>query len=196
LLRRAIVGDPRQVTGYALLVRVLQAQNRLDAAATEFDEMGRGDPTNVAARLMSAVIVHTTGDARDAERRYRDVLAIEPNAAVAANNLAALLLERGEDLASAEQLATTAVEQAPNDAEVLDTLGSIYYKRARYGLAIKHLEQAVAIEPDNALFHYHLGLAYAGGADPDRASDALRQAVRLNPRLAGARDALASLSTR
>jgi Flp pilus assembly protein TadD len=133
------------------------------------------------------VAVHTAGDTAEAARRYQAVLTADPTSPLAANNLASILSERGEQLDYAEQLATRALEQAP-DAEIYDTLGSIQAKRSMFGAAAKNLERAVALQPQNADFHYRLGLAYLALSDPVRARHALDRAVRLNPRLAAARN--------
>jgi cellulose synthase operon protein C len=172
---------------------VLRHQGRLEQAIAHFDSEAQRQPGDVASRLIAAVAVHTRGDVQDAERRYKEVLKIEPRAVLAANNLASLYLERGENLHDAEQLAIAAVEQAPGEAEVLDTLGSILMRRSLHGRAIKLFEQAVSLEPNNARLQYNLGTAYAKGTDPVRAREALREAVRLNPRFADARDALQAL---
>ena len=192
LLRRAIAGSPLQMDAFGLLTRVFNAQHRLPDAISEFDGLARREPFNVAPRLVAAVAVHTTGDLTEAERRYQDILKIDPKNPLAANNLAALYAEKGENLALAEQLATTAAEQLP-DAEVFDTLGSIFYKRGTFGEAVKHFERAVALQPTNASFHYHLGLAYAASSDPQRAKVVLSKAVQLDPRLTAAKSALSSL---
>ena len=192
-LRRAVDGDPLNITSVALLVRTFVAQGRLAAALEEFDARVARTPGDIAARIVAAVIVHTNGNTGEAERRYREVLKIEPRAAIAANNVAAIYFERGENLSDAEQFAAMAARCAPNDAEVLDTLASIVLRLRQHGRAIKLYEQAVAIEPDNAMLHYHLGVAYASSDDTQRARQSLGTAVRLNTNLTAARQALDSL---
>jgi Flp pilus assembly protein TadD len=64
----------------------------------------------------------------------------------------------------------------------------------KYGAAIRAFELAVAAEPGNATFRYHLGNAYVQGGERDRGADAYRESLRLNPGLSGARTALDSLS--
>jgi tetratricopeptide (TPR) repeat protein len=193
-LRRAIALDPLNITSFALLAQLFREGNRLKAAAAEFDGISQREPGNVWAPMMAAIIVHTAGETADAERRYQQILKLEPRAALAANNLAAIFLERGEQLGYATEIATHAVEQRPDEGEFLDTLGSLYYKREMYSAAIKHFLQAVAAGPTNAVFQYHLGLAYAKNAETERAGEAFRSALRLNPRFSAARQALTTLS--
>jgi hypothetical protein len=64
-----------------------------------------------------------------ARAAYQRALALDPNAPVAANNLAQLYVDRNENLDVALQLAQTAKAGLPNSHEVDDTLGWIYYKK-------------------------------------------------------------------
>ena len=194
LLRRAMARDPLDITSFALLAQLFREGHRLKAATEEFDAIAQREPRNVSARMMAALTVHTAGDKADAERRYLEILKLEPRAALAANNLASLYLEKGDQLGHATEVAALAVEHRPSEGEFLDTLGSTYYKRQMYSVAIKHFLQAIAEAPGNAVFQYHLGLAYAKNAQTERASDAFREAIRLNPKFSAARKALTTLS--
>jgi tetratricopeptide (TPR) repeat protein len=75
-------------------------------------------------------------------------LAIDANAAVAANNLASLYCEYGGDMDKAVELARRAKEALPKVATVSDTLGWIYYKRELFDSAIPLLQEAVRQEPN------------------------------------------------
>jgi Flp pilus assembly protein TadD len=194
LLRRAIARDPLDVASFAFLAQLFREGNRLKAAVEEFDAVAAREPGNVSARIMAAIIVHTLGDKADAERRYQQILKLEPRAALPANNLAAIYLEQGEQLGYATEIAAHAVDQRPAEGEFLDTLGSLYHKREMYSAAIKTFLQAVAAAPGNAVFQYHLGLAYAKNLETERAANAFRAALKLNPRFTAARQALTALS--
>ena len=101
----------------------------------------------------------------DARRAFEQVLALDPKASVAANNLAWIYAENGGNLDVAMQLAQTAQAALPDSGETSDTLGWIYLKKEIYGLSITTLRRAVELEPKNPKFHYHLGLAYARSGD-------------------------------
>lgn len=193
LLRRAIALDPLDTANFSLLGRIYANEHRLDAAKAEFDELARREHTNLAARIMGAMIVHAQGHLAEAQTRYARILQLEPRAALAANNLASIYADAGENLDYARQLAESASEEWPAHADIQDTLGWIYYKQHRYGLAIRRFQQSVATEPDNPLYHYRLGLAYTKNGERDLARRALQQALRLNAGFVEARQALASL---
>ena len=70
------------------------------------------------------------GKTAEAKTRYERALAIDPNAAVAANNLAGSYSDSGGNLDVALQFAKTAKQVCPNQPAVNDTLGWISTRRA------------------------------------------------------------------
>ena len=132
----------------------------------------------------------------EAKRAFERVVALEPKAPIAANNLAWIYAETGGNLDVALQHAQAAYGAAPNSATTADTLGWIYLKKELYPFAIKTFVRAVELDPRNPALHYHLGLAYARSGEAGRAKTALETALRLKSDFEGAADAskvLASL---
>jgi Flp pilus assembly protein TadD len=138
---------------------------------------------------MLATIAHLQGTTDAAAATYRKALAIDPHASVAANNLAWLYAERGGNLDVALQLAQTAKRDMPQQPEVNDTLGWIYYKKNLPQIAVSALQDSVAAAPGNATFQYHLGLTYARLGDKVKARAALERALQLDAQFDGAADA-------
>ena len=83
----------------------------------------------------------------------------------------------------------------PEVAEVGDTLGFIYYKKNLASLAIATLKTSSAKDPGNALYHYHLGLAYADSGDSERARASLTRALALKSDFDGADQARSLLNS-
>jgi len=71
----------------------------------------------------------------------------------------------------------------------------VYYKKQEPASAVPQLEKSVAKAPGNPIFQYHLGLAYAGAGQPDKARRALQEALRLNPSFEGAAEARQTLAS-
>jgi tetratricopeptide (TPR) repeat protein len=189
LFRQAIDVSPAALEAYALLGRLYLSQGRLDQARQEFESVASRQSRPVAALTMAGQILLQQGQTAAARDHFERVLAIDPNAAVAANNLAWIYAEADEKLDQALQLAQTAVAALPKSAEARDTLGWVYYKRKAPQLAVSALERCVAQEAGNPVYHYHLGLAYALAGDRARARQALERALALNGTFAGADDA-------
>jgi Flp pilus assembly protein TadD len=119
---------------------------------------------------------------------------MDPNAAAAANNLAWLLAETGENLDLAMHLAENARRQFPDSAEIIDTIGWIHYKRGTSSVAVVHFEQCIEKQPKNALFHFHLGMAHAHRGDDAKARVALERALSLSQSFSGAEEAKKTLA--
>ena len=194
LYRRVLAADASHLPAYAALAQLYLTQRRLDEALAEFDSLAGRDRNPVAALTASGMILETQGKKEDARRRYERALAADPSAAVAANNLAWMQAESGENLDVALQLAQTAYSKLPENADVSDTLGFVYYKKGLYPQAVKMLRASVEKEPTQPLFHYHLGLALSKSGDSEGAVKHLSKALEL-PNFSEAADARAVLAT-
>jgi tetratricopeptide (TPR) repeat protein len=192
-LRRVVELAPADSTAYGMLGQMYVSQGRWKEARAEFDAMAARDPKNVGARTLAAMLSHSTNDLEDAKTRYRAILENNPDAAVAANNLAWILAEEGRNYDEALRLAQRAVATAPDRAEIQDTLGWVYYRSQYPSLAIAPFEKSVALAPENPTYHYHLGLAHAKTGNVQEARKALETALKLNPNLAEARQLQATL---
>jgi Flp pilus assembly protein TadD len=128
---------------------------------------------------MSGVILQTQGRLDEAKRKYEDALGIDSRATVAANNLAWILAESGDDLNRALELAKTATASSPDAPEILDTLGWVYYKKDQPELAIPIFRRAIAKAANNPNYHYHLGLAQLKLGDKTNGRLELQRALTL-----------------
>jgi tetratricopeptide (TPR) repeat protein len=192
-MRRAIQVAPSSTRSYGMLASVLLASNKLEAARVEFDQIAQRDPRNVAAQTMAAMIVHSQKKTADAKKRYEGIINTDPTAAVAANNLAWIYQEENDRLDDALRLAQGAAERLPESAEVQDTIGMIYLRKALPLLAVSAFEKSVAKVPDNPSYHYHLALALRDSGEPQRARQAVQQAIKIQPAYPEAQKLLAEI---
>jgi tetratricopeptide (TPR) repeat protein len=195
MLRRAIDTDSANFQAYAVLGRLYLAQKRLDEARAEFDALTKKQPRSVAAHTMVATILDYQNRKPEAKQRYEQILAIDPEAPVASNNLAWMLAEGGGNLDIALQLAQTAVRRLPDNPDVSDTLGWVYYRKGLPSLSIPPFQKSVEKNPKNATYRYHLGLAYAKVGDVENARTHLNEAVTLDPSSKQAQEAREALKT-
>jgi protein O-mannosyl-transferase len=127
-----------------------------------------------------------SGDTREAEREYRNALAIDANHTLTLNNYGALLTDRGQ-YAAALPLLERAVERQPNYGMAQNNLGLVLVHLGRPAEALDHCRLAAALNLSDANAHNNLALAFA---TLNRYSEALpeaRTAVELNPQMAAAR---------
>jgi tetratricopeptide (TPR) repeat protein len=181
MLRAAIEADPALLQPYAMLGQLYMSQRKLDQARAEFDAMASRQSKPVGALTMSGIIYQSQGNTAMAKKKFQDALAIDSRAVIAANNLAWIHAESGEDLDTALQLAQTATASAPDMPELMDTLGWVHYKRKQPQLAIPIFKRCVEKAPNNAGYHYHLGLAYTATGDQALARGAFQKALANGP---------------
>ena len=181
VLRQAIDAEPTLLTSYGMLAQLYVSQKKLDQARIEFENLAARQSKPVGALTMIGIILQAQGRNDLAAKRYEDALAIDSRAAIAANNLAWIHAESGENLDKALTLAQTATSVLPESPEIMDTLGWVYYKKQLPDLAIPLFERSVEKAPDNVSYRYHLGLAYVRSGDTIRGRAALQRALSANP---------------
>lgn len=195
-LRKAIDLEPTNLAAYNQLAALYLSQNRLEEGRRELEEVVRRKPdASVAPRTMIAIIDQIQGRTDDARKRYEEIIRDSSTAGVAANNLAYMYADRGEQLDRALELAQRAKSQMPDNADVSDTLGWAYYKRGMPDMAVKAFEFSVGKDPKNPIYLVHLGLAYAKAGQPQKARTALTQALQLKADVEGAAEARAVLAS-
>ncbi len=115
----------------------------------------------------------------EAKQNDQQALQADSNQDTAANNLAYLLADEGQDLDKALGLAPEGVRKRHSEnPDIADTLGWVYYKLGRSVLAREAALAAVTQQPSNPVFQYHIGLIYeANKQNAEEAEAALKKAV-------------------
>jgi len=103
------------------------------------------------------------------ERVLRRVIELKPDHHHAYNALGYSLAERNQRLPEARDLIAKAVELAPNDPFIADSLGWVEFRLGNTTQALQHLKRAYASRPDTEIAA-HLGevLWVAGQRDEAR----------------------------
>ena len=133
------------------------------------------------------------GNWEEAKRVAERARAIDPTSPHVANNLAYLYLEHGGDVNMALTLAQQAKQKLPESPVVSDTIGWAYYKMRSHDAAITQLSESVRRAPNNAVYHYHLGMAYLAAGRLSNAAWSLQQALTTDPGFAFAASAKTAL---
>jgi tetratricopeptide (TPR) repeat protein len=188
-LRKTIELDPANAQAFGMLGDIFAMRGKLEDATHEFEKWSNRQPRSIAAHTMVALLLEKQHKQPEARRRYERILEIDPQAAIAANNLAWLYTEAGGNLDLATDLAQRAKSQVPDQPAFNDTLGWIYYKKDLVEQAVPFFTQAIEKDGDTPLYHYHLGLAYAKQGEDSRAIASLKRALTLDARFDGADEA-------
>jgi tetratricopeptide (TPR) repeat protein len=194
LLREVIAADASQLDAYELLGRAYVGRGKVSEAIAQYETLASRSPdAAVAAKTMVGMLYEVQGDKAKARAAYERALAEDAKAGVAANNLAWMVAQAG-NLDEALRLATIARDTLRRRPEAEDTVGWVYLQKGLATQAIASFERARERAPTNAVYHYHLGLAYIKLGDQARARAALTRALELKADFNGAADARAQLA--
>ena len=183
-------GDGEAVAIYSQVqVQRGQAANAIGA----WEQWSKSHPNNAGAYAILGTLEESRGNKQKAEDYYKKSLQIQPAQPIAANNLAYMMLENGENVDVALTLAQTARQSMPNSPGSADTLAWAYYHKGTYGFARDLLEDAVKNDPGSATMQYHLGMVYVKMMDKSNAAIHLKKAISLAPDSPAAKDAKAAL---
>lgn len=167
-----------------LYLRLAEAQRLAGDAVGALESWKKASelaPNLIAPLLNRATTLDTMKRRTEARPLYEQVLKIQPDQAVALNNLAYLLAEEGTELDTALTLAQRAKQKAPNDPMISDTLGWIYIKKGLANNALPIFTELTTKFPTVATFHYHLAMAHSQRGDNMQAKRALDAALKANP---------------
>lgn len=186
-----------------LLARLLMTLNAAERSA-EAKALGErwaagrasaGNPADAGVALLLGDLNAMDGDMDRAAHWYRQVLEQVPSQPTALNNLAVILAD--SDPNQAVQLAERALQQAPKDPEVMDTLGMALLAAGDSARARALLNQAYALSNQRPLIGLNLARAVAADGEPARAREVLQSVVRQDfAEQAEARALMRSLATR
>ncbi|MBL8037091.1 tetratricopeptide repeat protein [Nitrospira sp. CMX1] len=171
--------NPKWTTPWIHLARTHYAQKRAAEGDTVLRTGVENNPESEQLRLLLAMSLATQGHYDDAINQYEAVLRRAPSSILAANNLAAVLVDHKGDPKSLERALTLSrgfESQKPN-AYLLDTLGWTHHKMGHQTDAVRILQQAMTLVPDHPILNYHLGAAYAKGGQRTEALTHLKKAL-------------------
>lgn len=131
--------------------RPLEAIKRLEAANERM-------PDTVEIKYELAMMYERDERLNDTERLLREVIALDPGHAHSYNALGYSLADRNQRLPEALKLITRALEIAPNDPFIMDSMGWIKFRLGDYVTAVQYLEKAYRVRPE-ADIAAHLGEA-------------------------------------
>jgi len=197
-LRKAVDLDKSNIDALEKLGKVQVQEGSSDQALGLYLQSIKDNPREVRFYILAGELYEAKQYWDQAKGMYQQALSISPDHPLAANNLAYVILEQGGNVDLAMNMAQTARRGMPDSANAADTLGWAYYHKGIYQSAISQFQEALRLNeksgaPDDAVLHYHLGLAYQKANQMSLARQHLERAVKLSPDNADARKALSDL---
>jgi tetratricopeptide (TPR) repeat protein len=137
-------------------------------------------PAAVLSLVLGALTWQHSAHFTSAETLYRETLARNPRCWLCHNNLATILVERGElDAAMAHVTSSLDINLANEEAH--NNRGVLLRRMGRREDALPHLEQAVRLSPNYVDARRNLGVALREAGRLDEALAQYRHLVALNP---------------
>ena len=122
------------------------------------------------------------GDYEEAEKYFQKCLQLAPDFAEAQNYLGYMWAEHGTKLEKARELIEKAVKAQPKNAAYLDSLAWVLFKSNQPKEALPYALQAVEFcSPPDATVFDHVGDIYAALNQMDKAREAWRRSLSLEP---------------
>jgi tetratricopeptide (TPR) repeat protein len=156
----------------------------------------QANPDHEQLRLLLAVSLSSQRRFDEAIDHYEIVLQKNPASVLAANNLAATLVDQKGDQKSLERalvLSRGFESQKPNPY-LLDTLGWAHLKLGHESDAVRLLKQATSLAPDHPVLNYHLGVAFSKSGQVADARVHLKKALAAGTPFEGLDEARALLA--
>ena len=134
-------------------------------------------PTDAAFQFYLGDFAIARKDYPAAEKSYLSVIKLQPNNAIAYNNLAWVSGRLNKDGAIAH--AETANKLAPNQPAFMDTLAMLLSDKNDYPKALEWQTKAVALQPQNTLFKLNMAKIHIKGGKKDLAKQELDELAKL-----------------
>ncbi len=180
------------------LARSFAKAGHTEKAYEHFMAALRNHPDDPDVRVSGAQELIHIGKIDEGIAHYRETLRLEPDNAIAHNNLGMLLAAADASpdqarLAEALDHFRRAVASRPDLAIAQNNLGNLLMRLGRYEDAVAHFEQAIAQNPEQQDYHYNLAVNLALAGREEDALAVYRKAIELDPEDARAHNNLGLL---
>lgn len=163
------------------LGKSLAGAGQTDFAKARFEEMLQSQPSSGEALQALAELEVSRGNDEGAITAYRRWIAVQPQNPVALNDLAYLLVKKGTGLPEALAMAKKALQLAPGNPGILDTIGVLHLKMGNVEEAARVLGALSRQAPEIPAVRYHTGQSYRARGDRNAAVQEWEAALRLRP---------------
>ena len=179
LLEQVRVVTPQDARLKALAIsQWLREDKQINAALTIIEQALAKFPADTDLQSELAMLCEKLGRFDQMESLLRGIMKVKPTDAHAFNALGYSLADRKIRLDEARELILKAVQLAPRDPFIQDSLGWLEYRVGNTAEAIRILEAAYKARPD-AEIAAHLGEVYWQSGQQDKAGTIWREGLML-----------------
>lgn len=181
IFKQLLDKDPKSAPLIYRLGETYRRKGDLNAAIDTFRKGSQVAPNDTNNLLQLGLLMEGTGKRDQAKPIYEQILKVKPDHPIALNNLAYIKAEEGNDLDQALTMVQKALQALPSSPDIADTLGWIYIKKNLSDDAVRVYKDLVQKDPNNAIFHYHFGMALLQKGDRPSAKRELETAIQDKP---------------
>lgn len=186
-LEKAFALNPRQMGALRLLVIAYQQSPDQEKVAQDLADKAKDPKSPRFYSLAEAMYYERLKDYPKAIEVYQRMIERNLFTTLAKNNLAYLLanhLPSPENNQKALQLVNEALDESPEDPNVLDTKGWILFQQGDYQQAKAYFEQATEFAPENPTLKFHLASALAKTGEVAKAKEVLEKLLETKVKFA------------
>jgi len=193
--QHAIDLDPHDPAPRAAYVRLLMSEGKKTETEAFLRQTKKDFPDNSEGYRMLGDFYFADGDLDKATDEYASLYKDHPKDVQVKKNYVQLLILKNR-LDEATKLNNELLKADGRDTEALVYRGQIQIRQNDAAGAVDSLQKALKNDANNAVAHYHLGLAFGLQNNEAQSEAELREAVSLRPDLTDAQRALATLELR
>ncbi|MEH6586591.1 MAG: sulfotransferase [Halioglobus sp.] len=182
-LMKAVELNPQSAEAFFKLGGAFKAQGQNENADKAFARSRELSPQK--GQMEQAALLFAQGKFREAEKVAKELVRQNPQDVNAAVLLARIAIQ-AHCYEDAEALLRRAVQIAPRFIEAWHDLSNALKEQSKFSETVDVLEQALAIDPNNAISHYFHAAALAMDARPELAEISYKNALEIDPNLSGA----------
>lgn len=181
ILNRVTVTNDQQRAQIALIdAQLLGDAKQYDEAYRVLQSAADRMPDNPDLLYATAMMADKAGKPEVFEKVMRQVIKLSPDYAQAYNALGYGMLERNERIPEALGLVEKALQLAPDDASIMDSVGWGYYRSGKLDDSLKMLRRAYSGNPDPEIAA-HLGEVLWMRGDKEEARKIWQDSLKANP---------------
>ena len=163
-LSNIVATNPDDIDAISVLGDLLRADKQYTASADAYTKAltvtGGKSPGDWRFYYVRGIAYERSDQFPLAEKDFLRALELNPDQPQVLNYLGYSWVDKGMNLDRALEMIEKAIEGAPNDGYIIDSLGWAYYRLGRFDEAVQKLEEAALLRPADPEINDHLGDAY------------------------------------
>ena len=159
------------------LGRIHDLGGNTSEAIVVYQELINNNPAYYPGFFALGALYDRRGNKKEAQSYYKKTIALNERYVPALNNLAYLYADNYGDIQMALTLSLKAYRLAPEQRDIMDTLGYVLLKNNKAEEAVKILEKTIKMHGYNPTISFHLALAYVELKQADKAIAELEKSL-------------------